>query len=127
MCEAAAIINSRPLTAENINDPLLINPLATHHLLTMKSNLLLSPPGKFDESDLYGRKRWRQVQHLVNEFWYRWQKEYLQNLQTRQKLVQPKRNLKVNDVLIVKDENLFHGVSEELLKLFLAKITMYGR
>ena len=109
MCEAAAIVNSRPLTVENVNDPLSLNPLTPNHLLTMKSSVLLSPPGKFDESDLYARKRWRRVQHLVNEFWYRWRREYLQNLQTRQKWVQPKRNLKVNDVVIVKDENLPRG------------------
>ena len=27
MCEAAAIVNSRPLTVENVNDPLSLNPL----------------------------------------------------------------------------------------------------
>ena len=78
--EASAIVNSRPLRAEIINDPLSGPPLSPNLLLTMKSNVILPPPGNFQRSDLYCRKRWRRTQHLVNEFWKRWRSEYLQNL-----------------------------------------------
>lgn len=37
MCEAAAIVNSRPLTVANIHDPNSLEPLTPNHLLTMKS------------------------------------------------------------------------------------------
>ena len=36
MCEATAIVNSRPLTRENLNDRHSIEPLTPNHLLTMK-------------------------------------------------------------------------------------------
>ena len=60
----------------------------------------------FDSSDLYTKKRWRRVQHLANEFWTRWRKEFLLSLQQRNKWKEPRRNLAVNDVVIVKDDTL---------------------
>ena len=106
MCEATAIINSRPLTTENLNDPNSPEPLTPNHLLTTKSKIVLPPPGEFQRADLYLRKRWRRVQHLANEFWSRWRKEFLQNIQVRQRWVRPRRDLRIGDVVIIKDDNL---------------------
>ncbi|KAL7842541.1 hypothetical protein SRHO_G00068440 [Serrasalmus rhombeus] len=102
--EVMAIINSRPLTAHLLNDPMGPQPLSPNHILTMKSSIILPPPGKFEREDLYLRKRWRKVQHLANEFWSRWRKEYLLNLQPRQKWQRKRRNAKVNDIVIVQDD-----------------------
>ncbi|KAK3724979.1 hypothetical protein QZH41_017459, partial [Actinostola sp. cb2023] len=106
MCEVEAIVNSRPLTINQLTDPDSPSPLMPNHLLTMKTKVVLSPPGVFQSADLYCRKRWRRVQHLANEFWTRWRKEFLLNLQHRQKWTRPRRNLQVDDVVIVKEENL---------------------
>ena len=106
MCEAAAVVNSRPLTVQNTNDPMSLEPLSPKHLLTMKSKLLMPPPGQFQRPDLYCRKRWRRVQYLANEFWIRWRKEYLQNLQTRSKWQGKKRNAQVGDIVLISDDNL---------------------
>lgn len=106
LCEVEAIINSRPLTVDNLNDPDSLNPLTPNHLLTMKSKVILPPPGMFQSPDLYSRKRWRRIQHLANEFWSRWRKEFLLTLQQRQKWNYPRRDLAINDVVIVKDDNL---------------------
>lgn len=106
MCETVAIVNSRPLTTQNLNDPLSTEPLTPNHLLTMKSKLILPPPGHFGKPDLYSRKRWRRVQYLANEFWSRWRNEYLQNLQIRQKWERSSRNLVVGDVVVISDESL---------------------
>lgn len=67
ICEAEAIVNSRPLTIDSLNDPTSLNPLTPNHLLTMKTKVLLPPPGVFQAPDKYCRKRWRRVQHLANE------------------------------------------------------------
>ncbi|KAK3744934.1 hypothetical protein QZH41_007780 [Actinostola sp. cb2023] len=83
-----------------------VEPLTPNHLLTMKTKILLPPPGVFMKADLYCRKRWRRVQHLTNEFWKKWRKEYLQTLQMRKKWTAPTRNVKVDDVVIIKDDNL---------------------
>ena len=74
-----------------------------NHLLTMKSKVILPPPGIFQRADIYSRKRWRRVQYLIDEFWYRWRSEFLQSLQVRQKWMRPRNNLTVGDVVIVKD------------------------
>ena len=91
MYQAEAIINSRPLTVDSLNDPLTLNPLTPNHLLTMKTKVVLPPPGVFQSADKYCRKRWRRVQHLANEFWIRWKKEYLLSLQQRQKWTKLRR------------------------------------
>ena len=104
MYEAAAIVNSRPLTTDNLNDPTSVEPLTPNHLLTMKSKVILPPPGEFQGTDMYSRKRWRRVQHLANEFWFRWKQEYLQNLQIRPKWKRPQRNIQVGDLVLIKED-----------------------
>ena len=106
LCEVEAIINSRPLTVDNLNDHDALNLLTPNHLLTMKSKVIFPPPGMFQSPDFYSRKRWRRIQHLANEFWCRWRKEFLLTLQQHQKWNYPRRDLAINDVVIVKDDNL---------------------
>ena len=97
-----------PLTTDSIYNPTSLNPLSPQRLLTMKSSIILPPPGKFDKADMYCKRRWRRVQHLTNEFWHRWKREYLHTLQQRQKWSKPKRNLQVGDE-IVKDDNVIRS------------------
>ena len=104
--ETMAIVNSRPLAIENINDPLGPEALTPNHLLTMKSGIIVPPPGNFQKEDVYARKRWRRVQYLANQFWSRWKKEYLANLQVRQKWNKKRRNMQVGDVVQLKEEDL---------------------
>ncbi|KAK3718427.1 hypothetical protein QZH41_004010 [Actinostola sp. cb2023] len=101
MTEAESIINCRPLTVEDISDPLAGEPITPNHLLTLKTQIVLPPPGNFEPPDLYSRKRWRRVQFLANQFWLRWQKEYCSQLQKRQKWQHPKRNMAAGDVVLV--------------------------
>ena len=55
MCEAASIINTRPLTTDTLNDPLSPEPLTPNHLLMAKSHIVLPPPGEFVREDLNSR------------------------------------------------------------------------
>jgi len=57
------------------------------------------------KEDIYSRRRWRQVQYLADLFWRRWTREYLPTLQLRQKWIRPVRNLEVDDVVILVDDN----------------------
>ena len=106
MCETEAIVNSRPLTTDNLCSPTEAEPLTPNHLLTMKSRVLLPPPGEFQKADLYIVKRWRRVQYLVNQFWSRWRKEFLSTLQQRQKWTKPRRNMRVGDIVLIKEDNI---------------------
>ena len=107
LCKAEAIVNSRPLTVETLSDPFSSLPLTPMALLTGKSKLnVLPPPGKFQCTDLYCKRRWRQVQHLTNEFWKRWRSEFLQSLQPRQKWNAKKQNFEEGDVVLLKNKDL---------------------
>ncbi|XP_054757082.2 uncharacterized protein LOC135154340 [Lytechinus pictus] len=106
LCEAAAIVNSRPLSVEFLNDPSHLEPITPILLLTQKSRVILPPPGVFPREDLYAKKRWRRVQHLANEFWSRWRKEFLSQLQSRNKWTVPQRDMRVGDIVLIKEENI---------------------
>jgi len=105
MCEAEAVVNSRPLTVDTLSDPLSPLLLTPNTLLTGKSKLILPPPGNFQREDVYCKRRWRRVQHIANEFWIRWSKEYLQSLQVRNKWTRQRRNFTEGDVVLLKDKN----------------------
>lgn len=64
MVEAESIVNCRPLAVTDVSSPECLDP--DTQLLTMKSPLLLPPPGSFQRADLY------RVQHLANEVWNKW-------------------------------------------------------
>ena len=100
--EVEGILNSRPLTVDTLSDPASYKPLSPMNILTMKSKVVAPPPGIFQQSDVYCRKRWRRVQHIANEFWARWKKEYLQSLQERQKWDTRRINFDVDDIVLVK-------------------------
>ena len=117
MCEAEAIVNSRPLTTDKLSSP-EEEPLTPNHLLTMKSRVLLPPPGDFQRADVYLVKRWRRVQYLLNQFWIRWRKEVLCSLQTRQKWTQERRNLKRRLAVILLHSPVYsvlHSISRNSL------------
>ena len=104
LCEVAAILNCRPLSHINLSDS-TVEPLTPNHLLTQKSQVVVSPPGTFVREDLYLHKRWKRVQYIANIFWTRWKHEYLNTLNKRQKWTSERRNICVNDIVLLCDEN----------------------
>ena len=105
MAEVECIINSRPLTFPS-SDPGDLDPLTPSHLLTMKSKIVMPPPGNFQKADVYLRRRWKRVQYLSNVFWSRWRKEYVQTLQERVKWNNPRRNLQRGDLVLIADDRV---------------------
>ncbi|XP_028413772.1 uncharacterized protein LOC114536616 [Dendronephthya gigantea] len=95
ICEAEAIVNSRPIVTDGTNN----------HLLTMKSRVLMAPPGEFQRADVYLVKRWKRVQYLANQFWERWRKGFLLSLQERQKWNKCRRNVQRGDIVLLKEES----------------------
>ncbi|XP_067928361.1 uncharacterized protein, partial [Watersipora subatra] len=73
-------------------------------LLTMKSHVVLPSPGEFNDTDVYARKRWRQVQGLADAFWQRWRKEHIQSLQSRQIWIEKRTPPQVGDIVLLKDD-----------------------
>ena len=108
MYEVMSLVNSRPLTYTYLHDKEL-EPLTPNHLITMKSKIITPPPGKFEASDIYARKRWRKVQQLTNEFWTRWRNEYILNMQQRQKWRKSSRDISIGDIVLLKEEDVYRG------------------
>jgi len=50
--------------------------------------------------------QWKRVQVLADTFWARWQKEYLNMLQSRQKWQLIRPNMKEGDIVLLKDKQL---------------------
>ena len=106
-CEAAAIINNTPLygCSAGPDEPLAITPA---NIITLKDCPNPRPLSSFSQSDLdsYGMHRWRRVQVLSDAFWHRWRKYYLDTLQSKSKWTKAQPNIKVGDVVIVKNKQL---------------------
>ena len=92
MAEVTGIINSCPiaLIPSDVDEP---EPLTPAMLLSMKTRPLAPAPGRFVQQDLYAHNWWRKAQYLADQFWVRWKKEYLQNLQNRTKWETQQHNL----------------------------------
>jgi hypothetical protein len=101
-CEIEHIINSRPITklSDDPNSDAALTP--AHFLMLCQGHL--SPPGVFHDADIY-RRRWRFVQHMVDQFWKKWIREYLPELQRRQKWLKIHKNVKMGDLVLITDEN----------------------
>ena len=100
--EIEYILNCRPLTCVNAN-PEDMDTLSPIMLLTGSMAVGL-PCDVFVTTDGM-RSSWRACQLRIDEFWRRWQSEYLQLLQRRQKWLMPERNLKENDLVLLKEED----------------------
>jgi hypothetical protein len=104
LCEVEATINSRPLTKSS-EDPNDLGVLTPNDLLLLRPNSV-GPPGKFSSTDVYARQRWKQMQFFADMFWRRWLREYIPDLQQRQKWLLPQRNLQIGDIVLIADERL---------------------
>jgi len=104
--EVKFLVNSRPLVP-NSDSPDDLSALTPNDILVVKPMSSL-PPGVFDHHDRY-RKRWRHIQYMVDVFWHRYLKEYLPLLNRRQKWIRPRRNTRVNDLILLHNPNAPRG------------------
>ncbi|CAH2091731.1 unnamed protein product [Euphydryas editha] len=104
LAEAEYTVNSRPLThvSVDIEDPEALTP--NHILLGGSARVPL--PGKFEDRDLIGRPYWRATQRLADQFWARWVREYLPELQHRREPRGSGPAIAVGDVVLIVDGNL---------------------
>lgn len=101
MAEVCAIVNARPLASVSSDpeSPMILSPSA---LITQKLNADVEPFENLSLKDMY-KSQWRHVQVLAEQFWKKWNSQYIQNLQTRPKWQQERPNMKPGDVVLMKD------------------------
>ena len=107
LIEVEDVINSRPLTY-NSTDPSDFTALTPNHFLRHDPHTHV-PPGSFHTADRDSRRRWRQSQVLADHLWKRWTSEYLPSLTVRKKWTKSERNLMVNDLVLLVDDNKPRG------------------
>ncbi|XP_068245416.1 uncharacterized protein [Palaemon carinicauda] len=76
-------------------------PLTPNKLLNMED----SPVGCDAAIGGHSKQRWKQVQHMAEQFWARWKREYLLGLQKHKKWLKERRNVSVGDVVLMVKEN----------------------
>lgn len=105
MSEVSAIMNTRPLLPIS-SDPEAPSVLSPSMILTQKECDLTSSMNitGFGPKDAM-KSQWKLVQKLADDFWRRWQLEYIHCLQTRRKWQLPGATFKFGDVVLVKDDN----------------------
>ena len=69
LAETEAIVNSRPLTVDTLGDVQSEQPICPSNILTMKSKVVLPPPGHFVKADEYSRKRWGHIATGITNLW----------------------------------------------------------
>ena len=107
LAEVEAVVNSRPLTY-NSTDPGDFSAVTPNHFLHIGCTKA-SSPGEFDKADFCSRKRWRQAEIISDHLWRRWLAEYLPNLTLRAKWYKTQNALKVNDLVLVIEDNYPRG------------------
>lgn len=104
LCQIEAVLNSRPLGPLS-NDPSDLNCLTPGHFLV--GSALSSYPEKdlchISENRL---SVYQKISQMRQCFWKRWSVEYLNRLQNRPKWFREKANLKVNDLVLVREDDV---------------------
>lgn len=103
LSQIEAVLNSRPLTplSSDPNDFLALTP---SHFLIGRS-LTGIPEPKITHIPENKLTTFQYLQQLQQHFWSRWTKEYLSELQQKQKWKTNQSSLKINDLVLIKEDN----------------------
>ncbi|XP_063389617.1 uncharacterized protein LOC134675340 [Cydia fagiglandana] len=102
LAQLEACLNSRPLCplTEDIEDLDFLTPA---HFLTGRAGLTVI------ETEEDARTRWHLTQKIVKDIWKKWKFEYLSQLSARPKWNTPQKNLEIDDMVVIHDDNLPAG------------------
>lgn len=105
LCQIESLLNSRPLCALS-SDPNDLSVLSPGHFLTLEPLSCLPEPD-LSEITLNRLSRWQMLQRMQQDFWNRWQNEYLHTLQQREKWLDPTSEKVIEGKLVlIKNELL---------------------
>lgn len=104
LCQIEAMLNSRPLSPLS-SDPNYLLPLTPAHFLIGRP-LVAVPEPSLQDVPTNRLKRFQVLQQLCQHFWKRWEKEYIAELQGRQKWRSMKpEQLKENTLVLIKEDH----------------------
>jgi len=104
LCKIEAILNSRPLTSLS-PDANEYSTLTPGHFL-IGQPLVSLPQQDYTDTSMNRLSRWQLIQQAQQSFWKIWSNDYLHQLQQRNKWYYHSANLKVDDLVLLKDKNV---------------------
>ena len=104
MARIEACLNSRPISLQS-DDPSDLSALTPGHFLT--GGPVLAPLDPLTtETPISVADCWQRLKIIHKDFYLRWTNEYLRELQRRTKWKKSLPNIEINDLVVVRDENL---------------------
>ncbi|CAL8069017.1 unnamed protein product [Orchesella dallaii] len=103
LCQVEAVMNSRPLCPLS-TDPSDLNALTPGHFI-IGEPLTALPDENVSTLKTNRLSMWQQLQQRIQHFWQRWRDEYLVTLQQRHKWFRKEENVKIDDLVIIKEDN----------------------
>lgn len=104
LAQIESCLNSRPICPLS-SDPNDVMALTPGHFL-IGAPLTSIPEGDVSDVPETRLSRWQLIQRLLQHFWKRWSNEYLSNLQQKVKWHKNEPNIKIGDLVLIKNEGL---------------------
>lgn len=106
LCRIESLLNSRPLYSNPV-EPSESLSLTPFHFITNRS-FDISPIDAVDKN-IPLTKKWLTIIQIQRDFWKKFNSEYLYSLQKKQKWFKSNPNLKIDDVVLIKEPNSIPG------------------
>ena len=103
--QVEACVNSRPICPIS-DDPNDLVALTPSHFLIGEPLITLAEEANLTDVNVGRLTRWQMVQQMSQNFWKRWHDEYVMRLIDRTKWKSEQQNLQLNDLVIVREDNL---------------------
>jgi hypothetical protein len=104
LCQVEAILNSRPICSLS-NNPEHLQVLTPGHFL-IGTSLLALPYHNLQDIPLNRLSKWLCAQQMSQQVWRHWSQDYLHQLQQRTKWKTMQPNVKIGELVLVKEDNL---------------------
>lgn len=104
LCQIESMLNSRPI-CELSSDPNDVSALTPSHIINLAA-MESVPDEDLTETRSSYLSRWQSVQKVAQEFWRKWKSEYLHQLQVRNKWHKKNADIKIGELVVIKDINL---------------------
>ncbi|KAF0736570.1 Integrase catalytic domain-containing protein, partial [Aphis craccivora] len=101
LCRIESVLNSRPLTPLS-NDPNELDCLSPGHFI-IGQPLCAVPEQEIPASSVNLKNRWKLLHQVFQAFWRRWSNEYLHTLQAKGRWLVGDENIKLGELVIIKD------------------------
>lgn len=102
--QVEAILNSRPLYPLSSSPDDLLSLTPGHFLIGRP--LTAVPAQNYAESKESSLNRYARLEKLRQDFWHRWQKEYICELQQRSKWRTGSQGLNINDLVLIQEDHV---------------------